>query len=121
MGSSIDIHTFDKPDEVRQFPNGHIEIVKTADGEIGRSTFEPGWRWSNDVKPIAQTETCQVRHLGYQIAGTLHIEIEGGGSYDLNPGSVSMIPPGHDAWVVGDESVILIDWAGASHYAKPGG
>jgi hypothetical protein len=119
--ASSDIHTFDKPDEVRQFSNGHMDIVRTADGEVGRSVFEPGWRWSNDVKPIAGTDSCQIRHLGYAISGTLHIETEDGESYDLTPGSVVMIPPGHDAWVIGDEPAVFIDWAGSSSYAKPAG
>jgi hypothetical protein len=121
MASSIQVHTFDKPDEIRQFPNGHIEIIQTDGGEVGRSVFEPGWRWSTHVKPIAQTDSCQVRHLGYSLSGTLHIEMEGGESMDIGPGSVAMIAPGHDAWVVGDEPVVLIDWAGSSTYAKPPG
>jgi hypothetical protein len=118
MTSQIEIHTFDKPDEVRQFPHGHIDLVKTADGDVGRTIFEPGWRWSTDVKPIAKTDSCQVRHLGYSVSGTLHVQMADGTEFDLSPGTVSMIPPGHDAWVVGDEAVEMIDWAGSSTYAK---
>jgi mannose-6-phosphate isomerase-like protein (cupin superfamily) len=118
MAPSVEVHTFDKPDEVRQFGNGHLEILQTGGGEVGRSVFEPGWRWSNDVKPIAQTDSCQVHHLGYSLSGTLHVEMDGGDSMDIGPGSVAIIPPGHDAWVVGDEPVVIIDWAGSSTYAK---
>jgi len=118
MSSQIEIHTFDKPDEVRQFGHGHLELIHTSDGDVGLSVFEPGWRWSNDVKPIAQTDKCEVRHLGYTVSGTLHVQIDGQ-EYDLPPGTVSMIPPGHDAWVIGDEPVVMIDWAGSSSYAKP--
>lgn len=112
-------HTFDKPDEVRNFPNGHLEIVQTEDGEIGRAYFEPGWRWSNDVKPIAETEWCEVPHAGYQIQGTLHIKMADGEEFDLRAGDVSILPPGHDAWVIGDETVVMVDWAGFSNYALP--
>jgi hypothetical protein len=121
MSPTIEIHTFDKPDEVRNFGHGNLALLQTADGEIGKSVFEPGWRWSNDVKPIAQTDKCEVRHLGYTVSGTLHVQMADGQEYDLPPGSVAMIPPGHDAWVVGNEPVVMIDWAGASNYAKPTG
>ena len=120
MASEMEMHTFDKPDEVRNFGHGRLELVQTGDGEIGRSTFEPGWRWSNDVKPIAKTDTCQVRHLGYTMSGTLHVQMDDGSEFDMTEGSVAMIPPGHDAWVIGNEPVVMIDWAGASNYAKPG-
>jgi hypothetical protein len=119
MASKPQQLNFDKPDEVRSFSNGKLEIVKTADGDVGRSVFEPGWRWSQDVKPIAQTDSCQVLHHGYQLQGTLHIKMADGEEFDLGAGDVSIIPPGHDAWVVGNEAVIMIDWAGSSTYAKP--
>lgn len=117
MTDQVDHHTFDKPDEVRNFPNGRLEIVRTADGEIGRAYFEPGWRWSEHVKPIAQTDHCMVNHVGYQLQGTLHVKMADGTEFDVRGGDVSTIPPGHDAWVVGDETVILVDWAGFSNYA----
>ena len=117
--AQMDIHTFDKPDEVRQFSNGQLEIVQTADGHVGRSVFQPGWRWSNDVKPIAQTDHCEVRHLGYSVSGTLRVQMADGTEFDLGPGAVAEIKPGHDAWVLGDEPVVMIDWAGSSTYAKP--
>ena len=119
MTDQVDHHTFDKPDEVRYFPNGKLELVKTADGEVGRAHFEPGWRWSEHIKPIAQTEHCQVKHVGYQLQGTRHVKMADGTEFETVSGEVSTIPPGHDAWVVGDETVIMVDWAGFSNYAVP--
>lgn len=112
-------HTFDKPDEVRNFPNGHLELVQTTDGEIGRAFFEPGWRWSDHVKPIAGTDLCEVEHAAYQVQGILRVKMANGEEIDFRPGDVGILPAGHDAWVVGDETVIMIDWAGFTNYALP--
>lgn len=119
MTQDLQHHSFGKPDEVRNFPNGHLELIHTADGEIGRAFFEPGWHWSKDVKPIAETEWCEVPHAGYQVQGILHIKMSNGDEFDIHPGDVTALPPGHDAWVIGDETVISIDWAGFTNYAKP--
>ena len=110
--------TFDSPDETREFPNGRIELVRIAGGEVGRLVCEPGWRWSDHVKPIAGTDSCQVPHFQYQISGRLAVRMDDGTEFISGPGEVLSIPPGHDAWVVGDEPVVVIDWYGASHYAK---
>ena len=120
MAQQAHHHTFDKPDEVRNFPNGRLELVRTEEGEIGRAYFEPGWRWSNDIKPIANTDQCLVPHAGYQLQGTLHVKMADGTEFEVGAGDVSLIPPGHDAWVVGDDTVIMVDWAGFSNYALPG-
>ena len=116
--NSIGVHRFERPDETRRFPNGHIDLVSTSTGMVGWSVFEPGWRGSNDVKPIAQTDTCQTPHVGYVVSGTLHIEMADGESAEIGPGAIASIPPGHDAWVVGDEPAVMVDWAGATNYAK---
>jgi len=109
---------FSTPDETRAFPHGKLELVNIGGGTVGRLTLEPGWRWSQDVKPIAGTEWCEAPHFQYQVSGRLHVVMEDGTEFDLGPGDVSVLPSGHDAWVVGEEPVVLVDWHGASHYAK---
>ncbi|NYJ05897.1 cupin domain-containing protein [Petropleomorpha daqingensis] len=110
--------SFGAPVEVREFPHGRAEIVKLGDVEIGRLILEPGWRWSNDVKPIAGTDLCQAPHMQYHVSGTVHIVMADGTEFDAGPGDVTSLPEGHDAWVVGDEPAVVVDWYGASNYAR---
>ena len=112
--------SFTQPEETREFPLGRAEIVTVGDDEIGRLVFEPGWRWSNDVKPIAQTDSCEAPHFQYHVSGRLAIRMNDGTEFEAGPGDVTSLPSGHDAWVVGDEPVVVIDWFGASNYAKAG-
>ncbi len=105
-------------DEVRKFEHGKLELLKIGGGVIGRLTLEPGWRWSKHVKPIAKTEWCEAPHFQYQVSGRLHVKMEDGSEFDMGPGDVSVLPKGHDAWVVGNEPVVLVDWYGAGNYAK---
>lgn len=109
---------FGSPDEVRTFEKGKIELVKIGGGVVGRFTAEPGWRWSKHVKPIAKTEWCEVLHLMYHTSGRIHVAMADGTEFEVGPGEVSVIPPGHDAWVVGNEPVVAVDWGGAGQYAK---
>jgi class 3 adenylate cyclase len=109
---------FDRPDEIRRVDKAHIELVELGELTIGRAIFEPGWRWSEHVKPIVGTESCQVHHLGYVVSGHLHIEMTDGASMDVMGGDAFEIPPGHDAWVIGDEPWISVDWAGRRLFAK---
>jgi hypothetical protein len=110
--------SFTAPDEVREFPRGRAEIVTIGGGEVGRLVLEPGWRWSTDVKPIANTESCEAPHFQYHVSGQLAILMDDGTEMIANPGDVTSLPRGHDAWVVGDEPVVVVDWFGASSYAK---
>lgn len=110
--------SFEKPTEVREFPNGRAEILIVGDVELGRLVLEPGWRWSNDVKPIAGTGSCEAPHFQYHVAGQLGIRMDDGTEFIAQPGDVTSLPSGHDAWVVGDEPVVVVDWFGASSYAK---
>jgi hypothetical protein len=110
--------SFAAPDEVREFPHGRVEILEIGGGEIGRLVLEPGWRWSNDVKPIAGTELCEAAHFQYHVSGRLQIRMEDGSELIAGAGDITSIPSGHDAWVLGDEPVVLVDWYGASNYAK---
>ena len=109
--------TFAKPDETREFPRGRAEVVKIGGGEVGRLVFQPGWRWSNDVKPIAKTASCEAPHFQYHVSGRLAIRMDDGKEIIAGPGDVTSLPSGHDAWVVGDEPAVVIDWFGASNYA----
>jgi hypothetical protein len=110
--------TFDRPDEVRGFPHGRAEILKVAGREVGRLTFQPGWRWSNDVRPIAGTDSCHAPHVQYHVQGRLGIRMDDGTEFVAGPGDVTSLPSGHDAWVVGDEPAVVVDWFGATDYAR---
>ena len=109
---------FQSSDEIRTFEKGKLEILNIGTGTIGRLTLEPGWRWADHVKPIAKTQWCEAPHFQYQLSGRLHILMEDGTQFESVSGQVSYLPAGHDAWVVGDEAVVLIDWSGAHDYAK---
>ncbi len=109
---------FGSPDETRKFEKGKVELVKIGGGLVGRLTLEPGWRWSTHVKPIAKTELCEAPHFAYHVSGRLHVKMADGSEFDIGPGEVVTTPSGHDAWVVGNEPVVMVDWAGASNYAK---
>jgi quercetin dioxygenase-like cupin family protein len=111
---------FDAPDEVRPLADkGHVDIVNIGDGVVGMATFEPGWRWSEHVKPIAGTESCQAAHLGYVISGRQKVVMEDGSELEFGAGDVVALPPGHDAWVLGEEPCVIVDFAGMGNYAKP--
>jgi quercetin dioxygenase-like cupin family protein len=103
-----------QPDETRHFPKGKIEIVTVGDRVAGRGTMEPGWRWSEHVKPIAGTPSCMVRHTGVVLAGRMKVKMDGGAEVELRAGDVMDIPPGHDAWIVGDERFVGLDFSDAA-------
>jgi class 3 adenylate cyclase len=111
--------SFSTPDQVRQFPTGRCDIVTLDEMSIGRFVFQPGWRWSKDVAPIAGTSSCQFRHLGYTISGSLEVHMEDGTTLVIGPGEAYEIPPGHDAWVVGDEAWNAVEFASAHQYGVP--
>lgn len=95
-----------------------IELLSIAGGQIGRYTFQPGWRWSECIKPVVHTDTCQVDHIGYMISGSLHLEHEDGTKQDIVPGMVYRIAPGHDAWNAGSEPAVVVEFQGAANFAK---
>jgi hypothetical protein len=118
MAAPAEQRAFDTPDETRTFEHGRVDLVKIGESEIGRLTLEPGWRWSEDVKPIAGTEWCEAPHFQYHVSGTLHVKMADGTEFDAGPGEVTALPSGHDGWVVGDEPVVIVDWWGASNYGR---
>ena len=107
-----------RPDETRTFDKGKVELVTVNDVTFGRAKLQPGWKWSNCVKPLAHTESCEASHLQYHISGRLHVVMDDGSEHEFGPGDVSYIPPGHDAWVVGNEPVEIVDISGMRDYAK---
>jgi quercetin dioxygenase-like cupin family protein len=118
MMASAEHKGFARADDVRTFEKGRIELLNIGGGVIGRLTLEPGWRWSTHVKPIAGTAWCEAPHFQYQVSGRLHVQMADGTAFESGPGDVTALPAGHDAWVVGNEPVVAIDWHGASNYAK---
>jgi len=110
----------DKPEERREFKKGFVDIVTIGGVTFGRGTFQPGWKWSESVKPIAKTDSCQAPHLQYHVSGRLHVKMDDGTEIEFGPGDVGEVPPGHDAWVVGNQPVVVIDITGMTHYAEKG-
>jgi class 3 adenylate cyclase len=109
---------FTEPSDVRTIPRGRIDVVELDDTVVGRMTYEPGWRWSMDVQPIAGTDTCQYHHLGVTLSGRLRVQMPDGTELEIGPGDVFEIPPGHDAWVVGDEPWVSVDFEAMRTYGK---
>ena len=116
--AKIGSKSFSTPDEVRTFTKGKVELVTLGEATIGRATFEPGWRWSTCVKPAANTTSCEAAHFGYQVSGTMRIRMDDGTELECKAGEVAIVPPGHDAWVVGNEPVVIVDFQGMRDYAK---
>lgn len=110
--------SFSAPHTTRVFPYGRLELLNCADTTIGRALFEPGWRWSESVKPLAKTNSCQAPHFQYHVRGIMHVLMDDGTEFDCKPGDISFLPAGHDAWTVGDETVEVIDFQGMLEYAK---
>jgi len=115
-----ELKNFETPDEVREFPGGRLELIKIGGATIARATFQPGWRWAESVQPIAKTKSCEAPHFQYHLSGVLHVVMDDGTAFDCRPGEVSLLPSGHDAWTVGDEPAVVIDFQGMIDYAKGG-
>ena len=113
-----EVKSFTKPDEVREFPKGKVELIKIGNATIGKATFEPGWKWSESVQPLVKTKSCEAPHFQYHVSGVLKVKMDDGTIFECKPGDVSLLPMGHDAWVVGDEPAVVVDFQGMIDYAK---
>jgi class 3 adenylate cyclase len=102
--------SFDAPDQARAVPRASLRLVQLGEVAVGHAVWEPGWRWSVDLRPVAGTPSCENHHLGYALSGALEVRTDAGESLTVHGGSVYEIPPGHDAWVVGDEPFVTVEW-----------
>jgi hypothetical protein len=117
--AEMEVKNFDSPDEVREFEGkGNAKVLNIGDRAVGYGTFEPGWKWSENVKPIAGTDSCQVAHFGYVLSGRMLVHMDDGTDAEIGPGDVVAIPPGHDAEIVGDEACVMVDFGAFGDYAK---
>jgi len=114
----MEAKSFGVPDEVRKFDKGRVELVNIGGATIGRAVFEPGWRWSTSIKPLVNTKSCEAPHFQYHVSGTIKVLMDDGTEKEFKAGDVSLLPSGHDAWVVGNEPVVVVDFQGMVDYAK---
>jgi len=108
----------DSPDDTRNFDKGKMQIVNVGDAACGRFVFQPGWKWSESVKPLVKTDSCQLHHTVYIISGRIMSRMTDGIELELGPGDFGVIPSGHDAWIVGNEPCVGLDFTGAKTFAK---
>jgi hypothetical protein len=113
-----ELKSFAKPDEVREFPKGRVELLKVGGVVVGRAVLQPGWKWSESVKPFAGTESCEAPHFQYHVSGVLKVRMDDGTEFECRKGDVSLLAAGHDAWVVGTEPALVVDFQGMAEYAK---
>jgi len=114
----VESKSLNNPEEVRTFDKGKLELINIGGAVIGRGTFQPGWRWSKSVQPLVKTKSCEAPHFQYHVSGTLRIKMDDGTEIECKAGDVSFLPTGHDAWVVGNEPVVVVDFQGMVDYAK---
>jgi hypothetical protein len=117
----LEVKSLNKPDEERNFDKGKLELVQIGGATVGRATLQPGWKWSESVKPLAKTKSCEAPHFQYHVSGTLRVLMDDGTQVDCRPGDVSLLPTGHDAWVIGNEPVVVVDFQGMVDYAREAG
>lgn len=113
-----EVKNFNNPDEVREFPKGKLELIRIGHATIGRATFQPGWKWSTSVQPLAKTKSCEAPHFQYHVSGVLMIKMDDGTMVECKAGDVSLLPKGHDGWVVGNEPAVVVDFQGMLDFAK---
>ena len=111
--------SLDTPSETRTFPHGEVQLVTVGGSTVGRFTFEPGWRWSTSVKPIVGTDRCENHHVGYALSGRMHVVDAAGIGTEIGVGEAYDIAPGHDAWIVGNDTFVGLEFRSAGQYAKP--
>ena len=116
--AGIDVRRFDAPDETRTFDKGRFDIVKAGGMTVGRASYDPGWKWSEHVRPVAGTRSCEVAHVGLVVSGRAKVRMDDGSEIELRPGDLFAIGAGHDSWVVGDEPYVSLHFLGADAYAR---
>ena len=116
--SSLEIKNMSNPDELRTLPKTKGEVIKIGDYTVMRGTFEPGWKWSECVKPTVGTPSCQVNHVLYVVSGKMVVRMDDGTEKEIGPGDTAVIPPGHNAWVTGNEPCVSIDFTAGATYGK---
>jgi uncharacterized cupin superfamily protein len=116
--AGVEAKNLDRPDEVRTPDKTKVDVVQVGSTEVGRFTFQPGWRWSECIKPVVGTESCELEHVGYAVSGRIHVEHEDGTAVEIGPGDAYHIAPHHDAWVVGDEPFVGMEFKSAGEYAE---
>jgi quercetin dioxygenase-like cupin family protein len=119
MTEQVEVRNFELADEVRTPEKTKIDLVKLGEHTLGRFTFQPGWRWADDIKPVVKTESCQNHHLGYALGGSLRVLLDNGQESRIQAGDAYDIPPGHDAWVEGTEPFVGLEFQSAAEYARP--
>jgi CRP-like cAMP-binding protein len=120
--ATAETKNFSSPDETREFRGkGRAEFLNVNGRPVSKGTFEPGWKWSVNLKPIAQTDSCQVEHLGYVLSGRMRVVMDDGDEFEVGPGDLFSLPPGHDAEVIGDEPCVMVDFGQVTQYAMPPG
>jgi hypothetical protein len=117
---TLDVKNIDQPDDKRDFDHGEVRMVRVGDATIGRAVFGPGWRWSTDVKPLVGTSSCELTQTGYVVSGRMRFRMNDGTETEFGPGDAHYVSPGHDAWVVGAEPLVVIDFTGPAQLAGGG-
>ena len=117
--AGVESASLNTPGETRTFAHGKVELVTVGGSTVGRFSFEPGWRWSESVKPIAETDSCQSHHVGYALSGRMRVRGADGTESEIGAADAYDIAPGHDAWIVGDEVFVGLEFRSAAEYAKP--
>ena len=118
--AEVELKNFASADEVREFPHGRAEVVSIGGGQVMRLTLQPGWRWTEHVGPHVGTALCEAPHFQVVLAGRVGVRMADGIEFELGPGDVNLVPPGHDAWVVGDTPAVVVDWGGAHAWGVSG-
>lgn len=118
MNNKFKVKNFTNADEVTEIPNGRIEVIRLNDKYASKTTFKPGWKWSESVKPLAGTASCEFNHNLYIISGTMRVKMNDGSEFDCKAGDACFIPACHEAWVVGNENVVSIDFDDNMNYAR---
>jgi hypothetical protein len=116
--AGVEFMSVDSPEDTRTPEKTRVDVVHVGDTEVGRFTFQPGWKWSECIKPVVKTDSCQAEHLGYVVSGRIHIAHNDGTAVDLGPGDAYAIRSGHDAWVLGSEPFVAVEFKSAGTFAK---